>query len=943
VNTFRNFIPCLVLLSTLSCTVFFSCDRPSNILETGESGLVLRTDSTIVKVSFCNPSVVRVQKSPEDRFSTRESLSVINRRIAPVDFRVEQDENQTRLISSGLEVAIGHRDGQVTYFTPGGELILTEKESDYSTFLPVNTRKDTAYHIQQQFEITPSEALYGLGQYQYGSMNYRGESLSLWQGNKVAVVPFMVSSKGYGILWDNYSHTRFGIPHEPQPVPADHLYDENGNKGGLSGDYFPNMELKGPGVARLDPTVNMDMRYKPPKGVEGNEYLKMHPLPAGISPEALSIRWQGEIKTDMAGVYHFFLPHDDGTRLWVNDKQIIDAWEYGESNEMGKIQLEANKRYNIRLEWFNKTWGGKIILKWLPPSPQYENTFSFWSGIGDEIDYYFVHGPGMDTVIAGYRELTGQAPMFGKWAYGLWQCKEHYHTQEELLGVASEYRKRGIPLDNIVQDWFYWDPHPWGSHAFDSARYPDPKGMIDNVHSLDLHFMISVWPKFDEGSENYQALNKKGYLYDTYDDVPEWNPQAYYDAFDPGARQMYWEQLRDSLFVKGVDAWWLDATEPEISKPHTPEAIKQRMDNYLGSGVRYLNAYSLLTTQGVYQGQREETEDKRVFILTRSTFAGQQRHAATTWSGDISASWNVFRKQISAGLNFSISGIPYWTTDIGGFFVNYPDPGENPEYEELFTRWFQYGAFCPIFRVHGTHLPREMWEFGDESYNVQLLYDNLRYRLMPYIYSLAGKTTHQHYTIMRPLVMDFGDDEKVLDIPDQYMFGPAFLVNPVTTYRARQRELYLPRWKGGWYNFWTGEQWEGENSMVADAPLETLPLFVKAGSIVPMGPFLQYAQEKPADSIELRIYPGSDGSFALYEDENDGYGYEKGQYANVPIEWDDKERSLVIGTRKGNFPGMLKERTFDLVIVEKGQGIGITTTSGKQVVYNGEEITINFE
>ncbi len=553
----------------------------------------------------------------------------------------------------------------------------------------------------------------------------------------------------------------------------------------------------------------------------------------------------------------------------------------------------------------------------------------FWSELVDGLNYYFIYGPESDGVVAGIRKLTGTAPMFPKWAYGFIQSRARYETQEEILGIVREYRKREVPLDVIVQDWQYW-PDGWGAKEFDSLRYPDPKEMLDELHTdLHAHLLISVWPCFEKGSRDFEEMNKAGFLYPS-------NSRCYYDPFNPAASELYWKQAKRGLFDYGVDAWWADATEPEINGWDTgPDDYRKRMKPFLGSGARYMNAYSLMHTKGLYEGQRSVTKEKRVFILTRSAFTGQQRYAAATWSGDVSATWDVFRDQIAAGLNFSITGIPYWTSDIGAFFVNDKDwfrhgefPGgvEDPEYREFFIRWYQFGAFCPLFRVHGAQTPREIWYFGeqgDPDYDIQVKYNRLRYRLMPYIYSLAGMVTLDDYTMMRPLVMDFPSDTEALNIDDQYMFGPAFMVCPVTVPGAISREVYLPVQPGGWYNFWTGNHFEGGQSIDAKADLETLPLFVRAGSILPMGPGMQYTSEKPEDPIELRIYTGADGKFLLYEDEGDNYNYENGQSSLIPLAWNAGEDKLTIENRRGDYNGKLKERSFRIVKVNDGTGVGL--------------------
>ena len=558
------------------------------------------------------------------------------------------------------------------------------------------------------------------------------------------------------------------------------------------------------------------------------------------------------------------------------------------------------------------------------------------SEVADVIDYYFIYGPGFDKLVGGYRELTGAPPMFGKWAYGFWQCKNRYKTQEELLGIAHKYRELHIPVDNIVQDWFWW--YTMGEPVFDKARYPDPKGMVDDLHRNHFHLMISFWPYFRPGTKTYEDMDKKGFFI-AKTKVAGFHPagQALYDAFNPEARKYYWNLMDKALFDIGVDAWWLDTTEPETEGQETNILVNHK--TYLGSGARYANMFPLMTTSAVYQGQREASSAKRVFILSRSAFAGSQRNAATVWSGDINSDWVFFRKQIPAGLNYSLSGLPYWTTDIGGFVSGDPN---DPGYRELFIRWFQFGTFNPILRVHGTRSndQNELWSYGPDAQNILVKFDRLRYRLLPYIYSLAWQTTSAGYTPMRGLVMDFRTDTRAANVGDQFMFGPALLVNPVTEPSAQSRSVYLPQAK--WYDFWMGTAIEGPRTLQADAPLDRLPLYVRAGSILPMGPEEEWATEKPADPIELRIYPGANGDFTLYEDENDNYDYEKGVYATIPFHWDAAKQVLTIGERKGQFPGMLQSRSFRVVFVRENHGVGVNPTDepDKVVQYSGKEITV---
>jgi hypothetical protein len=537
--------------------------------------------------------------------------------------------------------------------------------------------------------------------------------------------------------------------------------------------------------------------------------------------------------------------------------------------------------------------------------------------------------------------------MFGKWAWGFWQCKERYTSQSELLGVVSQYRSLGIPIDGIIQDWQYWPAlnHStaaggWGSHEFDPARYPDPAGMMDTLHGQNVHALISVWAKFDVTNNGVSIPN----LVQLENVNAAFNPAIPYvypagqgkwlDPFNAAGRQMYWNQISQKIFSKGLDGWWLDASEAEFSGNW---GEFRNFNTALGSGAKVFNAYPLMETTAVYQGQRAEASSKRAIILTRSAYAGQQRNASITWSGDIGADWATFIKQIPGGLNFTATGIPYWNTDIGGFFSGNP---ASASYAELFTRWFQYGAFCPMFRVHGTNYAKEVWRFPTATQPILKDFINLRYHLLPYIYSTSWKVTNEDYTMMRPLVMDFRTDPQAQGIGDQFMFGPAMLVSPVTAAGATSRSVYLPEGTE-WFNFWTGLKQDGGQSIQASAPIDKLPLHVRAGSILPYGPSIQYAMES-VDPIELRVYTGADGSFTLYEDEGDNYNYESGSHATIPFTWNEATGQLTIGPRTGSFPGMLAYRTFKVVFVSPMHGAGLDTTAAPDeiVSYDGSAVIV---
>jgi alpha-D-xyloside xylohydrolase len=510
-----------------------------------------------------------------------------------------------------------------------------------------------------------------------------------------------------------------------------------------------------------------------------------------------------------------------------------------------------------------------------------------------------------------------------------------------------------------VQDWFYWKADQWGSHQFDPARFPDPAGWIRDIHDkYHAHLMISVWPKFYPTTTNFQIMRAHHFLYEPNlgEDIIDWtgHPDTFYDAFNPAARELFWSQINTNLFSKGVDAWWMDASEPDMTA--TPTLAGQRAHMHptaMGTGARMLNAYPLVNSEAIYEGQRQAAPNQRLFILTRSGFAGEQRYAAAVWSGDTSSTWTAMRAQITAGLGFCLSGMPYWTMDTGGFSVparfstSNPTPADAAEWNELNARWFEFGTFVPLLRVHGEFPYREMWELGGDNSpacRAELKFDRLRYLLLPYIYSLAGAVTHEGGTIMRALVMDFPADTNVFNIGDQYLFGPALLVNPVTTCQARSRPVYLPPAAGGWYDFWDGQWLAGAQTIDAPAPYDAIPIYARAGSIIPTGPEIQYTGEKPADPITLYVYAGADGGFTLYEDDGLTYDYEHGAFARIPIRWDDAKRTLTIGEREGSFKGMLKERTFNAVLITKDKPAGFpaTPTTEHSVKYNGKLVQIKF-
>ena len=688
-------------------------------------------------------------------------------------------------------------------------------------------------------------------------------------------------------------------------------------------------------------------------------------LPQDFNFNGSKVTYEGELEASESGLYRFILYYAGYTKVFIDNELVVpERWRtaWNPNSYKFDVDITADRRVPIRIEWApdgSVSYCGLRVAK-----PIEANGAISWSSeVADAVDYYFVDGDSMDEVISGYRTLTGKSPIMPKWAMGYWQSREKYNTQDELISTLREFRDRQIPIDNIVQDWFYWPQDQWGSHEFDPMRFPNPKQMVDDVHKMGGHIMISVWPKFYANTEHFKEFDANGWMYKqaVKDSIRDWVGPGYvgsfYDAYSAPARKLFWNQMKDHLYPLGFDAWWMDASEPNIRDCTDMEYRKLLCGpTALGTSDEFFNAYALMNAEAIYDGQRSVDNDKRVFLLTRSGFAGLQRYSTATWSGDIATRWEDMKAQISAGLNFAASGIPYWTMDIGGFCVENRyvaaqqlfdrtgvENADLKEWRELNTRWYQFGAFCPLFRAHGQFPLREVWNIAPDShpaYKSIVAYTQLRYRLMPYIYSLAGMTYFSDYTIMRPLAMDFTSDQKVYNIGDQYMFGPAFMAAPIYEYGARSKDVYFPA-GNGWYDFHTGKYVQAGQKLTVEAPYERMPLYVKAGSIVPFGPSVQYAMEKQPDVITLYVYGGADADFTLYEDEGDNYGYEQGRYATIPMHYSEADGKLTIGERQGDFPGMLQQRVFKVVKVSKDHPVAFNEdVAAKTVEYKGDTVEL---
>lgn len=908
----------------------------------------LSGNAQAVKLQVVTDQIIRVTASPTKEFSSQQSLSVIPQSGKP-EWNVREEGKSIILTTFFITAKLDQLTGAVSFTDKNGHPILAERPVNGRALTPAVFEGKSLYGIRQTFETAADDAFYGLGQHQEDAFNYRGKQVFLFQNNTEVAVPFVVSVKNYGILWDNYSLSKAGDIRSFQPLSSLALFDKKGVQGWLTASY--SNDRSKPDVIALEKAESViDYPYV------NDSKLK---LPKDFAVEKGVITWEGAVASDATGVHTLRFTSAGYLKVWVEGKLLLDKWRqaWNPGSATVPLDLQAGKKQAIKIQWIPDGGESYLTCKWLGPVPSSDaNTFSFDSEAGKQLDYYFIHGNNMDEVIGDYRRLTGKAPIVPKWAMGFWQSRERYKTQDEILQTVKTFRAKKIPLDNIVLDWSYWKQDDWGSQEFDATRFSNPDSMIDVLHrQYNTRLMISVWPKFYEGIPAYTQFDQQGWLYkrNIADRQRDWIAQGYmstfYDAFNEQARKGFWNLIHDKLYVKGIDAWWMDASEPDILSNVSPERRKEQMSpTALGTAAEFLNAYPLQNARGIYEGQRGVDPDKRVFLLTRSGFAGSQRYAASIWSGDIASRWEDLKAQISAGLNFSLSGLPYWTMDIGGFSVErryeQPNAADQAEWRELMTRWYQFGAFVPLFRVHGQFPYREIFNTAPDdhpAYQSMLYYNRLRYRLMPYIYTLAGNAYHDNATIMRGLVMDFAADTAVRNRGDQFLFGPSLLVNPVYTYKATDRSVYLPAGQG-WYDLYTGAYYNGGTTITAAAPYERIPVFVKEGAILPTGPELQYTAEKPADPITLYVYAGKDATFTLYEDEDLNYNYEKGAYARIPFQYNESSHTLTIGDRQGRFPGMLAQRTFYIRVISKTApaGIDFNERTGKKVKYTGKQITV---
>ncbi len=944
----------MIRLLFLTAVILFASATDKNFEKTSNGVLVKLKSTTgktakVIRLDIINDQIIHVVAAPTMSISDQKSLCVIERSGSNPVFSFTEGKDKVAISTSKIKASVSLRTGQIIFTDPENKVIIKEPSDGGNSFTPVTVEGSKGYTIQQIFESPDDEAFYGLGQHQSDEFNYKGLNEVLYQYNTKVAVPFIVSSRNYGILWDNYSLTRFGDPREYSDMNIFRLYDMNGKEGGLTATYYDESDSSKIFVRRKESSIDYE------------DLTTIKKLPEGVPLGKSKVTWKGSIEPGETGLFHFKLYYAGYIKLFIDNELIVpERWRTAWNPNTYKFakNLDKGKRYSIRIEWKPDGGTSYLGLKALSPvAPSKQGNLTLTSEMGDQIDYYFIHGNNADSVISGYRAVTGKAQIMPEWAMGYWQSRERYKSQDELINVVKEYRKRNIPLDNIVLDWSYWPVKSWGSHEFDAKYFPDPAGMVDSVHKLNAKIMISVWPKFYITTEHYKEFDRNGWMYKqaVKDSIRDWIGKgfigSFYDPYSQGARDLFWGQIREHLYSKGFDAWWMDASEPDIES-NASIAYRKKLSTptALGPSTKYFNTYALMNAMAIYNGQRSVDPDKRVFLLTRSGFAGLQRYSTATWSGDIGTRWEDMKAQIPAGLNYAISGIPYWTMDIGGFCVEnrYARAAEGSEdmeeWRELNARWYQFGSFCPLFRSHGQYPLREIYNLSPAThpaYKSMVYYDKLRYRLMPYIYSLAGMTHFDDYTIMRPLIMDFNGDPYVYDISDQYMFGPSLMVAPVYKYKARNREIYFPA-MCGWYDFYSGKYLNGGQRLMVDAPYERIPLYVREGTILPAGPEIQYTSEKPADPLTLFVYTGKDCEFTLYEDEGINYNYEKGSYSNIRFSYSEGKSELTVDERKGEFDGMLKTRTFNFVFIDKNKSVGFDpdVIPDRTITYTGEKVTI---
>ncbi len=897
------------------------------------------------RIEAYSDNILRVTSVPEgEKFTDGKSLMALQPE-KKVKIDVKRTDSTTIVKAPKITAIVNNSDGSVRFARPDGTVLTSEHSR---TFTPISVDGTDAYTVSQSFDSPDDEAFFGLGQHQADEWNYKGRNEELYQYNTKISIPFIVSSRKYGLLWDSNSFCRWGDSRDYEQIgDVFTLFDKNGEEGALTGTY---KSADGSVLERRETALAQEFLETP-------DCEKVRNAP-DFKFNGANVTFEGNIEPHESGLFHFYIYYAGYTKIFIDGKQVMpEIWRtaWNPNGRKFEINLKKGEKVPLRIEWKPDGDVSYCGLRVLSPVPEeIQNRMNWWGEMQKQIDYYVIAGDDIDGVISGYRTITGKAQIMPKWAMGYWQSRERYSSQKVILETLKEMRERNIPVDNMVQDWQYWEDDQWGSHEFDRARYPDPKGMIDTLHSMGARFMVSVWPKFYANTENFKELDEHGWIYRKaiVDSVEDWlgYQQSFYDAYSEGARKLFWKQMKEHLFTLGVDAWWMDASEPNVHDCTDMDYRKALCGpTALGSSTEYFNAYALMNAKAIYEGQRSVAPNQRVFLLTRNGFPGLQRYSTSSWSGDIGTRWEDMKAQISAGLNYSISGIPFWTQDIGGFSVEnrfmaaqqfYDRTGvENEdlqEWREMQTRWHEWGVFNPLYRAHGQWPLREPQNLAPEShpaYQAIVNVDRMRYSLIPYIYTMNARVHFDDYTIMRPLVMDFTDDAKALNISDEFMFGDALLICPVYEYGARSREVYLPA--GQWYEWHSGKPVNGGCTISADAPYERIPVYVRAGQIIPIGPDIQHTAQDDGSELKLKIYAGTDAHYSLYEDDGVTYNYEKGDYTWIPMNWNDKTSTLTIADRTGSFKEMPTRKHIAVEVIDN------TGTRTAELEYTGKEVSVN--
>lgn len=867
----------VVLILLCGIAIFYSSCTSGSYKDTGKEVIITLSTGKLSLIPLIQ-NAVRVQFNPQDSTSFEELIYTEN--VPTPQYSIAESGEEITLTLKHLSVVFDKGKETLTFKDPNGRVLLQEKNG--GRLMESSTVQGTpTYKVEQQFLSPNDEYLYGTGQFQDGYLNIKGLSRRLTQVNTQIAIPFILSNKGYGLLWNNYGLTDFN--------PSDQ-----------SAQLAP--------VQDKSETLTVDAT-----STSGNkrEVRQINAFKASIEiPENGYYSLLLDVGQRMARKH--YLSVDGQNVIDINNIWLPPTTSAIIEMQKGKheIEVQGDKRDQPVVYWRKVT-----------------DETTFRSPVAQALDYTVFAGTG-DEVIAGYRELSGPTPMMPVWSLGYIHCRERYNTQQELLGDAHEFRRRKLPIDVIVQDWQYWGKYGWNAMQFDEERYPDPAGMVRELHDMNMRLMVSVWSKIDPNSEVGKQATEKGY----YIPGSDW-----IDFFNPEAATFYWSSFSERLLKSyGIDAWWQDATEPE-----NDDLQDRRINNGRMPGELLRNVYPLYVCKTVYEGLRKDDPHRRAFILTRSGFSGMQRYAAATWSGDVGHDWETLRRQIAGGLSQMATGLPWWTYDAGGFFRP-SDQYTNTEYHEQFIRWLQAATFFPLMRVHGYMSQTEPWRYGKEVERITARYLDLRYRMLPYIYSQAAAVSFAGSTLMRPLVMDFPTDRRALEQRHEFMFGPSLLVAPITEGKVNQWSVYLPQHDEGWIDFWSGEKLNCGQSVNINASLDKIPLFVKAGSILPLGPEKQYASEYIDKPWEIRIYPGSDATFVVYEDEGDNYTYEKGKSATFELTWKDADKILEISDRKGSFEGMKEEKILNIIVVSPRQGTGVKLSAPTQTVtYSGKRLQVN--